>query len=96
MPSFVKDKYFLLCLAAAFILLCSSFDNDMTDTKEIGIVYEITESKNGFVFCFENTDGEKMRCFSRSEPEEGSVYEISGNWSDDGTMFFTDFMTKLS
>ncbi len=98
MVRILKDKYFLLCLAVAFIILSSSLfsDGGGSSDRTVGVVYDIRETENGFVFDLYDSDGKTMKCFSRNGPEEGGVYEVGGTESDDGTMFFTNSMVKLS
>lgn len=95
--SVLRDKYFLLCAAAAFILIASSFfwDSEDDGNGEAGIVRDVRESENGYVFSLEGPDGEEFRCFSKTEPEEGFAYSVEGSWSDDGTMLFVSSMELL-
>lgn len=93
----LNDKYFILCIATAFIILSSTFFVAADDPRSmIGMVSEVDESENGFVFVFDDSSGERVRCFTRDRPEKGAAYEISGDWSDDGTMVFVGSMKKLS
>jgi hypothetical protein len=93
----LRDKYFLLCAAAAFILISSSFFWDSEDggSGEAGIVRDVNESENGYVFSLEDCNGEEIRCFSKTEPVEGEAYSVKGSWSDDGTMLFVSSMEPL-
>lgn len=97
MPHILKDRYFILCAMAALILLNSTFFVTADDQNGMmGIVSEVDESENGFVFVFDDSSGKRVRCFTRDRPEKGAVYEISGDWSDDKTMLFIGSMKKLS
>ena len=94
-PPFLKDKYFLLCLAISFIIIVSyvSFD-DESSSGRVGIVHDVSESSSGFTFYFEQDDGTTVHCFWKNEPVEG-LCSIKGSWSDDGTMFFVSSLTVL-
>lgn len=95
--SILRDRYFLLCAAAAFILISSSFfwDSGDDNSGEAGIVRDVRESENGYVFSLEDCGGEEICCFSKTEPEEGGAYSVKGSWSDDGTMLFVSSMEPL-
>ena len=62
------------------------------DDMMIGIVFDIKQSQNGFTFTFEDSEGRTARCFFRVEPAAFAVYEITGAFSDDGSMLFVDSM----
>ncbi len=90
----LKDKYFLLCLSVAFIIVFSSFFIQDQDDGRIGVVSDVKESSSGYTFDFED-ESSSFRCFAKEKPVNGSVYTIKGNFSDDGTMFFVSSMTLL-
>ena len=92
----ISDKYFLMCAAVAFIIITSSFClPDETDSGHVGLVRNVKTSENGFVFTFEESDGSVYRCFSKTEPSVGSLCEIKGSFSGDGTMFFASSISSL-
>lgn len=92
--SVFKDKYFIICISAVLIFtLLWTFDENIDESDvSRGIVYDVNESKNGFVFSFEMTDGETQRCFFSEEPMEFGFYSLSGDLSDDGNILFIEKM----
>lgn len=93
----LKDRYFLICIAAVFILVASSFfwNNDGEEEGTSGIARDVKETENGFVFSLEDSSGEEMRCFSKERPEPGAVYRAEGSLSEDGTMLFISSLELL-
>jgi len=97
MLDFIKNKYFLLCLATAFVILSSShFVAGDTNSDLTGIVYDISESSSGFVFKFESSSGEQMSCFFEERPTEYCAYTIEGTYSSDNTLFFVSSMKGMN
>ncbi|MCL1979369.1 MAG: hypothetical protein FWG60_04350 [Methanomassiliicoccaceae archaeon] len=79
------------------ILIAVFINSDEPENKDVvGIAYDVKTTKNGYTFLFEDSDGGKISCFSRSEPEKREVYSIRGAFSDDGGMFFIDTMNVIS
>lgn len=91
----IEDKYFLLCLATCLILISFSFTYETDYEQEqdtVGMVVQINESSKGFVFDIETISGVTIHCFSKNKPEINGMYSFSGNYSDDGSIFFvSDF-----
>lgn len=75
-------------------MLSSCLFHQGSDPDDIGIVSDIKESDSGFTFEFIGEDG-TYRCFSKERPYAGSVYEIKGRMSDDGTICFVSSMKLL-
>ena len=95
MIKILKDKYFLLCAAIAFIVIISSLSIEDNDSNgRIGIVRDVSESSSGYTFYFDQTDGEIIHCYSKTQPDERLCY-LKGTWSDDGSMFFVSSLTIL-
>lgn len=92
------DRYALLCIAVSLVILAAAlFSNEeIEDNDIIGVVFDIDESQSGFTFSFEDHEGNGMRCFTRTMPENNSVYSIRGTMSDDGTMFFVSSMILIT
>jgi hypothetical protein len=67
-------------------------ENTTENTEILGVVYDVHTSAKGYVFSFENTEGESIRCFYYDEPINEAVYVIKGDLSDDGGMFFIKSM----
>lgn len=90
--SILKDKYFLMSLFCVFVLILFSFFDieDKNDDPMIGIITDIKETQNGFVFDLIDADGDIIHCFSKERFRSDSVYEIKGRYSDDRTMFFIE------
>ena len=94
--SVFKDKYFIISVSAVLIFtLFWTMDNETVDDDIKGIVFDIKESKNGFTFYLETTEGKCERCFYREKPEDLKTYSVKGNFSDDNTIFFIEKMTLL-
>jgi len=93
----LRDRYFLICVAAAFILIASSFfwDSGEGEGGVAGIARDVKETENGFVFSLEDASGEETRCFSKDRPEPGAAYRVEGSMSDDGTMLFVSSLELL-
>ncbi len=92
-----RDKYCLLCLAVAGILVSVGVldpHGEENDSEE-GIVHDVTVSTSGFVFVLDSLDGEHIRCFCREEPVSGGLYRIDGAMSEDGTIYFVSVLRHL-
>lgn len=94
MSVLLKDRYFLLCVSVAFIILFSSFLLPVQEQGEVGVVSDIRETSSGYTFDFDS-ESSSLRCFSKEKPLNGAVYVIKGNLSDDGMMFFVSSMTLI-
>jgi hypothetical protein len=79
------------------IVLITVFVNQEEPQNEdrIGVVYDLKRTQSGFTFMFDESDGEKVKCFSRTEPSELSVYVVRGSLSEDGSIFFVSSMQKV-
>jgi len=86
----LKNKYLLISLICSIILIGSSFIplNSESDEIIIGFVSEITETNNGYVMNFIEVDGNNIHCFSKTKFELYQIYEISGSYSNDNSIFF--------
>ncbi len=85
-----RDKYLLIAVLCSVVLIIFSFvpsDEDDEDCMT-GIVSNVKESSNGYIFDFMDENGDQIRCFSKQILNSDSVYEISGSFSDDKTIFF--------
>ena len=100
MTGILNDKYVLMCVSISVIILISVFlmpgenSDDETDDSIKGIVYDIDQTSRGYTFSFQDTEGRSIRCYFKEMPEE-SAYSISGNFSDDGSIFFVSEMTPI-
>ena len=89
-----SDKYFIICLISFFLLISfSSFiQTENNDELLIGLTYNIEHTTSGYVFDFEDINGNQIHCYSKNQPVTNSVCKISGNFSDDKSIFFvSDF-----
>lgn len=93
----VRDKYFLLCISAAFIMLLSSFLTESEDNGSgiVGTVGDLKESEKGFIFTLFTSSGGEQRCFSRKAVAEGMAVEVKGSLSNDGSIYFISSVTIL-
>ncbi len=90
-----RDKYLLVALICSFVLIASSFIpfNSENENTIIGFVSDTKESDSGYVSIFVEENGTHLRCFSKSKMETNTIYEISGSYSDDKTIFFVSSFT---
>jgi len=88
------DKYLLLGISLFLIFLISAFINEekITNQKEIGMIFDVFSSSNGYIFYFENSKSDIIKCFYSIKPEESKVYCIEGKYSKDGSIFFIESM----
>jgi hypothetical protein len=94
----ILDRYSLLCASVALILFLTIFITNEEPIEEkdiVGIVHDIKETVNGYTFSFEDSKGEKIKCFFKAEPCEYSVYMVKGTFSDDGSMLFVSNMKEI-
>ena len=95
----IFDRYSLLCISVAVILLMTLFvggDDPGDDNEDMaGIVYDIRTSQNGYTFSFDDSNGGTIRCFTRTKPVEFEPYIIKGSFSDDRSMLFVSSMRPL-
>lgn len=93
----IFDRYSLLCFSVASILVLTVLVTDDKDDNEnmIGIIHDISVTKNGYTFFLEDVSGKNIRCFTRSEPVNLSVCSVTGSYSDDGGIFFISRMVPL-
>jgi hypothetical protein len=93
----IFDRYSLLCFSVALMIMMTLFleTEEVGEEKRIGVVYDVDASQSGYVFYFEDSYGERMRCFVRAEPAEFGVYAIKGSFSDDGGLFFVNKMEPI-
>ena len=95
MACFYKDKYFLFSLMVSVIILMSSNLGNDNHEGTIGIAFDVNESKNGYVFELEDTDGKIIHCFSKEKPLENHLYIIKGSYSDDNMILFISSISAL-
>ena len=92
-----KDKYLILSLICTFLIIILSFidfsETDENDLK-IGMVIQVKETANGFVFDIVDETNTTYSCFFRERPETGSLYELEGPFSDSDTMVFIKYLKK--
>jgi hypothetical protein len=73
----------------AAIALFASFDwDDPSDYDASGIVHDVKETGNGYVFELFTVQGFDIRCFFSSEPSDLGHYGLIGSSSSDGSIFF--------
>lgn len=78
----------LTCLFAYFT------DEDNIEYDYSGIVYDISSSKNGYTFQIQ-CDKEDFRCFYSERPLDLGYYKIKGQFSDDGKIFFVEWLKEI-
>ena len=90
----------MLCISISFIIVMTflvvSDDVDILENENnIGIVYDVKKTEKGYSFSFEDVNGIMIRCFSYDEPFHNGLYDIKGEFSTDGKMFFVNRMEYL-
>ena len=98
MPPFLRDKYFLLCVTVACLIIVNItiLNNENQSAGQIGIVYGIHITDSGCTCYLEETSGNITYCFSRDLPTEGQLYRANGSYSDDNSIFFISTLCELS
>jgi hypothetical protein len=93
----IFDRYSLLCISVSVIILTAVFTNqdEPADHSTIGIVHDIKTTQSGYTFMLEDSNGGQMKCFTRVEPADHSIYSIKGTMSEDGSIFFVSSMAML-
>jgi hypothetical protein len=93
----IFDRYSLLCVSIALIIIITVFVNQEEPKNEdkIGIVHSIKETQNGYTFMLDDSEGSRMKCFARAGPSEFCVYVVRGSFSEDGNMFFVSSMNMV-
>ncbi len=90
-----RNKYLLITLFCSVVLILFSFipwDSD-SDEVIVGYVSDLSETNNGYVFTFTEDNGELIHCFSKTRFELYQIYEISGSFSNDKSIFFVTSFT---
>ena len=82
----------LVLIFGSYVLLS---DPDSVSYDFSGIVSDVKESDNGYVFHLHTSDQENIKCFSEERPSELGYYAVSGEMSDDGGIFFVSFLHSL-
>ncbi len=90
-----RNKYLLIAVLCSFTLIVFSFIpwNSESDDVMIGYPSEIKETGSGFVFEFSTDDGNSIHCFSKTRIEPYLIYEVSGSYSNDKSIFFVTSIT---
>lgn len=93
------DRYVLLCTAAVFTILMSmvftdSSSHEAKDEESLGIAYDVRESPKGFVFQFQDSEGNSIKCFYSKEIKEGTYY-LKGRMSEDGSILFVSSVKSV-
>lgn len=99
MNKMLIDKYFLLCCSIILIIIIIFIsESEVIEDEDdlIGIIYNISETKNGYIFEFEDSQGKIMKCYYDENPLENKPYKIKGSFSEDGDIFFLDSMKIIS
>jgi hypothetical protein len=91
------NKYLVLSVSvlAVAALIVVFEDNPFEDYDYTGIVHEVKPTSSGFVFLFDASTGESFKCYSSKEVSELGYYGVSGEFSDDGSIFFTNGVKLL-
>ena len=82
----------VLLIAGVFLFFS---DTDNIGYDHTGIVSDVRESTNGYTFHLHDSDRNDIRCFSYEEPVEMGYYAVSGEFSDDGNIFFVSTLRSL-
>lgn len=92
-----SGRYTLLGLSVVAVACVFVFfsDPDNIDYDYTGIISDVSESTSGFTFHLHTAAREDIRCFSYEEPLELGYYAVSGEFSNDGNIFFTSTIRNL-
>ena len=84
------NRYTLFALVMiSIVLILMMFDNSDDSTTITGYADNIHQSDNGFTFTINDSDGNRIKAFSRIEMDD-SLHSFKGNYSQDGGMFFVN------
>ncbi|NLN71713.1 MAG: hypothetical protein GX137_02855 [Thermoplasmatales archaeon] len=91
----LNDRAIIILIAVALLVPASAAVFRSDDEGMTGIVSDVRETKNGYVFNMTVLDGTRIKCFiSDSVPDDGATITVYGSFSGDGTIFFIDKMTE--
>lgn len=92
-----SGRYVFLAISVMVIACVFVFfsDPDNIEYEYTGIVSDVSESSSGFTFHLHTSSQEDIRCFSYDEPVGLGYYAISGEFSDDGNIFFVSVLRNL-
>lgn len=96
--SVFHEKYFLLCLIVSFVLFSFAFnysDVNNNQTEYCGIISEINQTNNGFVCSFIDENNNNMSIFTKNKPSLYDCYILTGNYSEDNSIFFVLSMSLV-
>lgn len=91
------SRYTAIGLSVLFIAgMFVFFSNEDNIEYEIsGIVSDVRISPNGYTFIIVTAAGDEIKCFSYEEPVYLGHYAISGEFSQDGNIFFVSVLRNL-
>ena len=73
----------------AVILIMTMFGIDDDDMEVIGYADDCHQSENGITFIINDSEGNRIKAFSRFEIDD-SLHVFKGEYSQDGGMFFVN------
>lgn len=86
-------------LGLSVILIAGMFlffsDEDNIEYELSGIVSDVNTSTNGYTFTIVTATGDEIRCFSYEMPKIMGHYALSGEFSQDGNIFFVSVLRNL-
>ena len=87
----------MLGLSTVFVIILffGFSDGEYTDYEYSGIIHDIRDSSNGFVFYIDLDSGETIKCFFNDKPDDLGYYAIKGSYSDDNSMYFIKNIQRL-
>ena len=91
-----KVRYAVLGFTIILLVLffCIGSDDDLLSPEYTGIVVDVNEGDNGFIFFLETSDSD-IRCFSSDVPIDLGYYGVIGDFSKDGRIFFVEQLIYL-
>ncbi len=84
----------IVSVVSMLLIIAYYSDEDNIEYDYDGIVHSISQSKNGFTFTFD-TDDRSFRCYHSESPVDLGHYRIKGTFSDDGNIFFIEFIKLM-
>ncbi|MBO4569321.1 MAG: hypothetical protein J5674_05150 [Candidatus Methanomethylophilaceae archaeon] len=91
------NKYLVLSVSvlAVAAVIAIFEDNPLRDYDYTGIVHDVRPTSSGYVFIIDTSVGGCFKCYSSKEVSELGHYGVSGEFSDDGSIFFTSTVKCL-
>lgn len=90
------NRYILIGLSVLALISLFAFfsDESNADYNYSGIVHDVKQSSNGFLF-YLDTGSEDLRCYCSEQPMDLGYYAVRGSFSQDNKIFFAEVIRSL-